>query len=83
MNKKNYLGLTFAVCMGRIIMKSFIEGIVLTAVLTGCSGETTVVRPAYVKPFYPIPGPGYVWHYHPNYGWGWHHPVYGWHRGWV
>lgn len=36
----------------------------------------------YVAPAYPIPGPGYVWAYHPAFGWGWRHPVYGWHRGW-
>ncbi len=37
---------------------------------------------AYVAPTYAIPGPGYVWSYHASYGWGWHHPQYGWHRGW-
>jgi len=37
---------------------------------------------AYVAPTYAIPGPGYAWAYHPHYGWGWHHPQYGWHRGW-
>ena len=37
---------------------------------------------AYVGPTYAIPGPGYVWAYHANFGWGWHHPQYGWHRGW-
>jgi hypothetical protein len=36
----------------------------------------------YVGPTYAIPGPGYVWAYHAHYGWGWHHPQYGWHRGW-
>jgi hypothetical protein len=37
---------------------------------------------AYIAPTYAIPGPGYVWAYHAHYGWGWHHPQYGWHRGW-
>jgi len=37
---------------------------------------------AYVAPAYPMPSVGFVWQYHPRYGWGWHHPVYGWHRGW-
>jgi len=37
---------------------------------------------AYVAPTYAIPGPGYRWAYHEHYGWGWHHPQYGWHRGW-
>lgn len=36
----------------------------------------------YVAPTYAIPGPGYVWQYHDRYGWGWHHPSHGWHRGW-
>jgi hypothetical protein len=35
-----------------------------------------------VGPTYAVPGPGYAWNYHPHYGWGWHHPEYGWHRGW-
>jgi hypothetical protein len=37
---------------------------------------------AYMAPTYAIPAPGYVWSYHAQYGWGWHHPQYGWHRGW-
>jgi hypothetical protein len=36
----------------------------------------------YVEPAYPMPAPGYVWAYHPGFGWGWRHPNYGWHRGW-
>lgn len=36
----------------------------------------------YVQPTYAIPAPGYVWQYHANFGWGWRHPNYGWHRGW-
>jgi hypothetical protein len=36
----------------------------------------------YVAPLYAAPGPGWIWQYHANYGWGWHHPQYGWHRGW-
>ena len=36
----------------------------------------------YVAPSYAIPAPGYIWMFHPGYGWGWHHPQYGWHRGW-
>jgi hypothetical protein len=36
----------------------------------------------YVAPTYAIPGPGYVWAYHPRWGWGWNHPAWGWHRGW-
>jgi hypothetical protein len=37
---------------------------------------------AYVAPAYAMPAPGYVWAYHPRFGWGWHHRAYGWHRGW-
>lgn len=60
----------------------------LAAALSGC--VVTPVRPAvavaaapvYVEPTYASPGIGWVWEYHPRYGWGWHHPEYGWHRGW-
>jgi hypothetical protein len=61
---------------------------VCAVAMTGCavtpSGAVVVdpVGVAYVEPTYAIPGPGYEWHYHPAYGWGWHHPYYGWHRGW-
>lgn len=62
--------------------------VALTAAFAGC-----VVAPArpvyvappgvvYVAPDYVSPGPGYVWAYHASFGWGWHHPQYGWHRGW-
>jgi hypothetical protein len=37
---------------------------------------------AYVAPNYAVPGPGYVWAYHPRWGWGWNHPAWGWHAGW-
>jgi hypothetical protein len=36
----------------------------------------------YVQPTYALPAPGYAWVYHPRFGWGYHHPQYGWHRGW-
>lgn len=48
-------------------------------------GSGEYVAPAgvvYVAPTYVSPGPGYVWEYHARYGWGWHHPQRGWHRGW-
>ncbi len=62
----------------------------LATTLTGCVVTPPSVRPAYiappgvvyVQPSYVAPGPGYQWNYHPTYGWGWHHPGYGWHRGW-
>jgi hypothetical protein len=61
------------------------------AVLAGCVVAPVAPVPgpyavppgvAYVAPTYPMPAVGFVWEYHPRYGWGWHHPVYGWHRGW-
>ena len=66
----------------------------LAAGLSGCVVAPVPVRPAYpvgyapppgvvyVQPTYAVPGPGYVWAYHPHYGWGWRHPDHGWHRGW-
>ena len=36
----------------------------------------------YVAPTYASPGPGWTWSFHARYGWGWHHPHRGWHRGW-
>lgn len=62
--------------------------------LGGCVVAPPVVRPVvrpvyvvpagvvYVEPTYVVPAPGYVWAYHPRYGWGYRHPQYGWHRGW-
>ena len=45
-------------------------------------GVVVEAAPVYVAPTYESPGVGWVWEYHPVYGWGWHHPVHGWHRGW-
>ena len=56
--------------------------------LSGCAVEparyavAVDAAPVYVEPTYASPGIGWVWEYHPKYGWGWHHPVQGWHRGW-
>ena len=36
----------------------------------------------YVAPAYPAPAVGFVWEFHPRFGWGWRHPQRGWHRGW-
>ncbi len=74
-------------------MSRLITAIVLAATLGGCVVATApgpyaadaYAAPAgvaYVGPSYAIPGPGYVWRYHPHYGWGWWHPHYGWHRRW-
>ena len=67
--------------------------VALAATLSGCViapapvavAPPGVVVPAgvvYVGPTYVSPGPGYVWSHHARYGWGWHHPRGGWHRGW-
>lgn len=66
-------------------MKSLllIPAVAVVAALSGCVVAPPTVRPAYVaQPTYASPGPGWVWEYHSYYGWGWHHPHYGWHRGW-
>lgn len=66
---------------------------VAMAALSGCivvpargpaPREAYVAPPGvvYVAPVYASPGPGWGWEYHATYGWGWHHPQYGWHRGW-
>lgn len=69
---------------------ALIPAVATAFVLGGCVVTPPTVRPAYVappgvvyvEPAYVSPGPGYVWEYHSHYGWGWHHPQYGWHRGW-
>ena len=56
--------------------------------LTGCvvvparHAVAVEAAPVYIAPTYESPGVGWVWEYHPHYGWGWHHPQLGWHRGW-
>src|ERR1043165_1733643 len=51
---------------------------VTAAALSGCivaPVQPAYVAPAgvvYVAPTYVSPGPGYVWSYHANSGWGWH-----------
>ncbi|SEK16296.1 hypothetical protein SAMN05216567_107337 [Variovorax sp. OK605] len=60
----------------------------LAATLTGCvvaPAQPVYAAPpgvAYVAPTYVSPGVGFVWAYHPRFGWGWRHPQSGWHRGW-
>ena len=71
-------------------MSRILACLMLAATLGGCyvapaPGPGPYAAPAgvaYVQPGYAIPGPGYLWRYHPRYGWGWWHPRYGWHRGW-
>ena len=48
----------------------------------GGGGYVAPAGVVYVAPTYASPGPGWGWEYHAQYGWGWHHPQYGWHKGW-
>lgn len=61
-----------------------LAGGAIVAAFSGCIVAPVAPRhqPVYVAPAYPTPGVGWVWEYHPNFGWGWHHPEYGWHKGW-
>ncbi len=70
---------------------TLIAAALLAATLAGCViAPPPPVRVAYgappgvvyVAPAYAIPAPGYAWSYHAQFGWGWRHPQYGWHRGW-
>ncbi len=74
-------------------MKAFVATIAVAIMLAdaGCAVTPIGGRPyamggaypmAVVRPAYPMPAPGYMWRVHPNNGWGWHHPEFGWHRGW-
>lgn len=45
-------------------------------------GMVTSPGVVYVAPTYPAPAVGFLWEFHPRYGWGWRHPHRGWHRGW-
>jgi len=75
-----------------------LAALAISASLTGCVVAPVPARPVvvnpgpvyvapapapvYVAPAYASPGVGWVWIQHPRYGWGWHHPDHGWHRGW-
>jgi len=67
-------------------MKPIVIAACLTIASALCIAEPVSAQPmpgaVYVAPAYPMPGPGYVWMNHQQYGWGWHHPQYGWHKGW-
>jgi hypothetical protein len=56
----------------------------MLALTSGCivAPPRHAAAAVYVAPDYPAPGPGWNWEFHARYGWGWHHPRYGWHRGW-
>ena len=74
---------------------SSIATVCATAALGGCVMAPVAMQPAYggpvyaappgvvyVAPTYAIPAPGFLWQFHPQFGWGWRHPNHGWHRGW-
>jgi hypothetical protein len=72
-------------------MKKFLVLTLAGTVLAAASGcvvtppRVAIAAPSaavYVAPTYASPGVGWVWEFHPQFGWGWHHPQYGWHRGW-
>jgi hypothetical protein len=63
-------------------MNTIIKVLGLVMILAGCVADPVPVGVNYVEPTYAMPGPGYAWQYHPEHGWGWHHPNYGWHQGW-
>ena len=46
------------------------------------SGVVVPPGVVYVPPSYPAPAVGFIWEFHPRFGWGWRHPQHGWHRGW-
>ena len=62
-----------------LALASAMAGCVVEPVHPGYRAPAGVV---YVAPTYASPGPGYEWQYHERFGWGWHHPQYGWHQGW-
>lgn len=61
-----------------------LSGCVVAPVDYGYADSAYAAPPGvvYVAPTYVMPGPGYVWQFNARYGWGWHHPRHGWHRGW-
>jgi hypothetical protein len=70
---------------------SLVAGAIVLVSTSGCivaparhygGGVAVAPGPVYVEPTYASPGVGFVWELHPRFGWGWHHPGYGWHRGW-
>lgn len=64
----------------KTILKMIVVG-VLCSIVVGCAVEPIYPRP-YHAPSYSSPGPGWEWSLHPREGWGWYHPIHGWHRGW-
>ncbi|MEX8520951.1 MAG: hypothetical protein AB3X44_20805 [Leptothrix sp. (in: b-proteobacteria)] len=73
------------------MMKKALFLVLVGVVLAATSGCVIAPRPyraveapapVYVEPSYPSPGVGWLWEFHSTFGWGWHHPRFGWHRGW-
>lgn len=68
-----------------VVMKKVLFAVVGGAALAAVSGCVVAPYsgggPAYVEPYYASPGVNWVWEFNPSFGWGWHHPQRGWHRG--
>lgn len=65
-----------------VLLSAAFSGCVVAPARGGYNGYNAPAGVVYVEPNYASPGPGYAWEYHARYGWGWHHPQRGWHRGW-
>ncbi|CAN5912907.1 hypothetical protein BH11PSE13_BH11PSE13_09700 [soil metagenome] len=72
---------TGAVALGLLLATA---GCVVAPGPYGAAPGPVYVEPPIVSvtPTYVSPGVGFVWMQHPRYGYGWHHPQQGWHRGW-
>lgn len=83
----NKLKLFSLLCFGSITLSGCV---IAPPVVRPVYVQPAVVRPVfvappgvvYIAPTYAVPAPGYLWGYHANQGWGWHHPSFGWHQGW-
>ncbi len=56
------------------------SALALAGLLAGCDVYPMTPPPGavVVQPVGVAPGPGYDWRFRGGYGWGWHHPFYGW-----
>ena len=83
--KALYLSRIFSVCLMAASTGCVVAPAPHRPVVVAPAGPAVVIEPApviTVAPTYAMPAPGYVWVQHPRFGWGWRHPVHGWHRGW-
>jgi len=74
------------------LVATALSGVFAVLTLVGCavpvipSAQVNIASApadvAYVAPTYLISRPGWIWTFHQQYGWGWHHSRDGWHKGW-